>query len=163
MMGERNILRVNVRLCNSSKCHNSWNVEDMHYCGAPAAFESFHYCLMCSAVGSPWKHKTHQALSHKRIWGSSTRCSSRSQWFVRGQRIFDVTSYIFFTVLSPEIHLHTNAVQTAGCYLQDVWWAGKYIYCRSNFIFLFSDFKWKPGLWCNNSKLLLWHRNQLFI
>lgn len=63
--GERNILRVNVRLCNSSKCHSSWNIEDVSYSGAPGAFKSFHYCLMRCAAGSPWKHKTHQQFHRK--------------------------------------------------------------------------------------------------
>ncbi len=94
MMGEGNIFRVNVRLCNSSKCHNSWNVEDVHYSGAPAAFESFHYCLMCCATGSPWKHKTHQPFLHKGYEVLQQHVLPGGRWSVWGQRILDVTWYL---------------------------------------------------------------------
>lgn len=72
MVGGGNILRANVRLCNSAKCHNSSNRWGRART-VLLAFESFHYCLVCSAAGSPWKHKTHQLPLHKRTWGYPTR------------------------------------------------------------------------------------------
>lgn len=48
MMGE-GVLGVNVRLCNSSKCHNSSNVDDEHY--SDGLWElSLLSCVLCGGV-----------------------------------------------------------------------------------------------------------------